>query len=113
MLIDFHYHLADTASALDDLLHDMDASGVEKTLLMGLDGKAYWDYMKCGFASNEKVRDAVKAHPDRLLGNLYVDPRNPLDAGDVRAVHGHRLSVREDVPPGGFRSQRRAVFPAV
>ena len=35
MLIDFHYHFADSAGALDELLKDMDASGVEKTLLMG------------------------------------------------------------------------------
>jgi len=35
MLIDFHYHFADTAGALDELLKDMDASGVERTLLMG------------------------------------------------------------------------------
>jgi hypothetical protein len=33
MLIDFHYHFADTPGALDELLKDMDASGVERTLL--------------------------------------------------------------------------------
>ena len=30
MLIDFHYHCADLPSAVDDLLRDMDSSGVPR-----------------------------------------------------------------------------------
>ena len=111
MLIDFHYHLADTPNALDDLLHDMDASGVEKTLLMGLDGKAYWDYMKCGFASNEKVRDAVKAHPDRLLGNLYVDPRNPSALETFERYMDIGFRCVKMFPPVGFDPSDERYFP--
>jgi hypothetical protein len=75
VLIDFHYHYADAPGAIDDLLKDMDAAGVEKTLLMGGPAGAWWDYKQCGFAGNEKVLQAVRAHPDRLIGNVYIDPR--------------------------------------
>jgi predicted TIM-barrel fold metal-dependent hydrolase len=102
MLIDFHYHLADSPKAVDDLLHDMDSSGVEWTLLMGLDGKAYWDYMKCGFASNESVRDAVKKHPDRLLGNLYLDPRNPGALDTFERYMDLGFKCVKLFPPAGF-----------
>ena len=47
MLIDYHYHLSDQDGAVEDLLGDMDASGVELTLLMGGPKMAYWDYKKC------------------------------------------------------------------
>ena len=77
MLIDFHYHLADTMGAVDELLRDMDRSGVERTLLMGGPADAYWEYKRCRFASNAQVLEAVRAHPDRLVGNVCVDPREP------------------------------------
>jgi predicted TIM-barrel fold metal-dependent hydrolase len=102
MLIDFHYHFADTPGALDELLKDMDASGVERTLLMGGPTGAWWEYKKSGFAPNEVVQKAVKAHPERLIGNVYSDPRDAdalqvlkrfLDAG-FRAV--------KMFPPAGF-----------
>ncbi len=52
----------------------MDASGVERTLLMGGPAGRWWDYKRCGFAPNERVAEAVRAHADRLLGNVYLDP---------------------------------------
>jgi predicted TIM-barrel fold metal-dependent hydrolase len=111
MLIDFHYHLADSPGALDDLLRGMDASGVEKTLLMGLDGKAYWDYRKCGFANNESVRDAVKAHPDRLLGNVYVDPRDRLALDTFERYMDLGFRAVKIFPPAGFDPGDERFFP--
>jgi predicted TIM-barrel fold metal-dependent hydrolase len=111
VLIDFHYHLADTRDALGALLRDMDASGVEKTLLMGLDGKAYWDYMKCGFATNEAVAEAVKAHPDRLLGNLYVDPRNPSALQTLERYMDLGFKAVKLFPPVGFDPGDERWFP--
>jgi predicted TIM-barrel fold metal-dependent hydrolase len=102
MLIDFHYHLADRPSAVEDLLRDMDTSGVEKTLLMGLAGNAYWDLMKCGFASNDSVWQAVKAHPDRLLGNLYVDPRDSSALDTFERYMDLGFRAVKMFPPVGF-----------
>ena len=82
MKIDFHYHYADVETFVEDLLKDMDAAGVDITNLMGGPEEAYWEYKNCYFASNEKVLAAVKAHPDRLIGNVVIDPRE-ADAIDT------------------------------
>ena len=82
MKIDFHYHYADVDTFVEDLLKDMDSSGVDITNLMGGPEEAYWEYRNCFFAGNEKVLKAVKAHPDRLIGNVVIDPRS-ADAVDT------------------------------
>ena len=35
MILDFHYHCANKEGSIEELLEDMDKSGVDKTLLMG------------------------------------------------------------------------------
>ena len=52
--IDFHYHLAEKPGYVENLLQEMEQAGVERTLLMGGPSEAYWEYMGCNFASNEK-----------------------------------------------------------
>jgi hypothetical protein len=100
--IDFHYHCADHRAAVDDLLRDMDASGVERTLLMGGPADAYWDFKKCGFAPNERVAEAVRAHPDRLLGNVYLDPRDASVRETLRRFLGLGFRAVKLFPPAGF-----------
>ena len=102
MLIDFHYHCADLPTAVDDLLADMDASGVERTLLMGGPPDAYWDYKQCGFASNERVAEAVRAHADRLLGNVYLDPREADCRRTLRRYLDLGFRAVKLFPPAGF-----------
>ena len=77
MTIDFHYHHADVEGFTEGLLKEMDVAGVEITLLMGGPEEAFWEFKNCRFASNEKVLKAVRDHPDRLVGNVYLDPRSP------------------------------------
>jgi predicted TIM-barrel fold metal-dependent hydrolase len=102
MLIDFHYHLADAAGALEALLKDMDSSGVERTLLMGLMEGGYWEYKKCGFATNEAVQKAVKAHPDRLIGNVYIDPRDRDALQTLKRYMDAGFRAVKMFPPAGF-----------
>jgi len=102
MLIDFHYHCADQPGAVDDLLADMDASGVERTLLMGGPVGAWWDYKACGFAPNDRVAAAVRAHADRLLGNLYLDPRDPDCRDTLRRHLDLGFRAVKLFPPAGF-----------
>ena len=54
MKIDFHYHYADKEGFVEGLLKEMDASNVDITLLMGGPEEAFWEYMNCRFAPNEK-----------------------------------------------------------
>jgi predicted TIM-barrel fold metal-dependent hydrolase len=102
MLLDFHYHCADSPRAVDDLLVDMDASGVERTLLMGGPEDAFWDYKQCGFAPNARVAEAVKAHADRLLGNVYLDPRDADCRGTLRRYLDLGFRAVKLFPPAGF-----------
>ena len=82
MKIDFHYHYADREGFEDNLLKEMDSAGVDFTLLMGGSYEVFWEYLNCHVASNEQTLKTVKAHPDRLIGNVYLDPREP-DAIDT------------------------------
>jgi predicted TIM-barrel fold metal-dependent hydrolase len=102
MLIDFHYHYADGQGALEELLRTMDASGVERTLLMGGPAGAWWEYKKCGFAPNEAVLAAVQAHPDRLIGNAYCDPREPNALAELRRFLDAGFRAVKLFPPAGF-----------
>jgi predicted TIM-barrel fold metal-dependent hydrolase len=111
MLIDFHYHCADSPDAVGELLRDMDSSGVERTLLMGGPVDAYWDYKKCGFAPNERVAEAVRAHPDRLLGNVYLDPRNPGVRDTFKRFLDLGFRAVKLFPPAGFDPGEERFFP--
>jgi predicted TIM-barrel fold metal-dependent hydrolase len=111
MKIDFHYHYANVPAFVDDLLKDMDAAGVEWTNLMGGPEEAFWEYKNCRFASNAVVLEAVKAHPDRLVGNVYLDPRH-VDALDTCKQYldaGFRCVKM--FPPVGFAPDDERYFP--
>lgn len=111
MIIDFHYHCADNAGSVGELLKDMDRAGVEKTLLTGGPQEAFWDYKGCGFASNETVLEAVQKYPDRLIGNVYLDPREP-DAAEILAKFMDKgFRCVKMFPPVGFYPDDERFFP--
>jgi predicted TIM-barrel fold metal-dependent hydrolase len=111
MLIDFHYHCADAPDAVDELLKDMDASGVERTLLIGGPVRCYWEYKRCGFAGNETVSKAVRAHPDRLLGNVYLDPREPDALSTLQRYLDQGFRAVKLFPPVGFDPNTERFYP--
>jgi uncharacterized protein len=111
MKIDFHFHYADLETTVDDLLKDMDASGVDFTNLMGGPEEAFWEYKNCRFACNEKVLKAVKAHPDRLVGNVYLDPRLPDAVDTFQRYLGEGFRCVKMFPPVGFVPDDERYFP--
>jgi len=89
----------------------MDDSYVDITLLMGGPEEAFWEYKNCSFARNEKVLKAVKAYPDRLIGNVYIDPREP-DASDTFARYmDEGFKSVKMFPPVGFMPDDEKFFP--
>ena len=111
MKIDFHYHLANIPGAVDELMKEMDQANVAWTLLMGGPEDAFWDFKNCGFAANAAVLQAVQQHPDRLIGNIYIDPRLP-DALDTLARYldaGFRCVKL--FPPVGFYADEERFYP--
>ena len=66
-IIDAHVHLLAEPGYLDGLLRVMDACGIERCALSGL-GPLF------GHADNAAVRRAFAAHPDRVIGQVFVRP---------------------------------------
>lgn len=111
MKIDAHYHLANTETAVDDLLRDMDKAGLDLTLLMGGPENGFWEFKKCGFAKNEAVLQAVKDHPDRLIGNVYLDPRESTAVDTFKRYMDAGFKCVKMFPPVGFYPDEERFFP--
>jgi predicted TIM-barrel fold metal-dependent hydrolase len=83
MIIDADCHISShkfdaLALTADDLLREMDRAAVDKALV--------WlrpPYNKEIAAENRAVHDAMRAHPDRLLGFGWVNPRLGADVANV------------------------------
>ena len=111
MKIDFHYHYADIDNFVDFLLEEMDHSDVDRTLLMGGPEDAFWEYKNCGFAVNAKVLKAVKENPDRLIGNVYLDPRLPDAIETFHRYIDEGFKCVKMFPPVGFMPDDERYFP--
>jgi len=73
-IIDAHTHLLAEPGYLDLLLRTMDGLGIERTCISGL-GPLF------RMADNAAVREAFRAHPDRIVGAYFVRPG--VDGPDV------------------------------
>jgi len=111
MTIDFHYHYADVDGFTEGLLKEMDDAGVEITLLMGGPEDAFWEFKNCSFASNERVLKAVRDHPDRLIGNVYLDPRWPDAIDTFKKYMDEGFKCVKMFPPVGFMPDDERYFP--
>jgi predicted TIM-barrel fold metal-dependent hydrolase len=111
MKIDFHMHYPAVDGFVDGLLKEMDEAGVEITNLMGGPEEAFWEYKNCRFASNEVVCAAVKAHPDRLTGNVYLDPRDADAIQVFERYMGEGFRCVKMFPPVGFMPDDERYFP--
>ena len=63
-------------ATVDQLLRDMDATGVTKAVLLGW----YWEQHATCVAQNKFYADCIRAHPDRLAGFATVQPRAGMPA---------------------------------
>lgn len=66
-IIDAHAHLLAEPGYLDQLLRAMDECGIERCGLSGL-GPVF------RHLGNAEVRRAIEAHPDRIIGQVFVRP---------------------------------------
>jgi predicted TIM-barrel fold metal-dependent hydrolase len=111
MTVDFHYHYADVDGFTEGLLKEMDGAGVEITLLMGGPEDAFWEFKNCRFARNEKVLKAVRDHPDRLIGNVYIDPRSSDAIDTFKKYMDEGFKCVKMFPPVGFMPDDEHFFP--
>ena len=66
-IVDAHTHLLDEPGYLDNLLNVMDQCDIAMCCMSGL-GELF------GHADNAKVRLAFQAHPDRIIGAVFIRP---------------------------------------
>ena len=109
MKIDFHLHmLATQKDFLDQTLRRMDAAGVEMTVLQAMFPFEYAGHT-CG--GNDEVLEAIRAHPDRLVGSIYVDPREPDSTQTVRRYANEGFRCVKMWPPIGFYPDDERFYP--
>ena len=76
MLIDAHLHILAKDGFVEGMIQQMDDLGVDKGLVLALPDA--WVFLGARCGGNDDVLAAVKQFPDRLIGAVYLDPR---DAG--------------------------------
>lgn len=90
-IIDAHAHLLDEPGYLEGMLAAMDTCGIEKCCLSGL-GELF------GCADDTAVAAAVRAHPDRIIGAVYVRPGVDTPAKIERAHEQGFRMVKVSLP---------------
>ena len=107
MLIDFHYHYLNVDGYEEKLLSEMDRCGIEKTSVSAIEDLMWMARV----GSNEEVARFVRAHPGRLLGAIYVDPRKPDSRETVKRYAAEGFKSVKMFPPTGFFPDDERWFP--
>lgn len=100
MIIDAHTHFLRLDGFLDAFLRDMDAAGVERSVLAALPPLSF---MNATTGVNHDVLAAAHTHPDRLVAFGYVDPREEDAAHAVARLVGQGVRGFKLFPPIGYR----------
>lgn len=111
MKIDFHQHYIIEDGYLDNLLRQMDDGAVDKTLLMGLNKELFWGLTGQVFGGNKEVSAAVKAHPDRLIGNILISPLEEGFMDDFHKYLDEGFRCVKIWPPIGHYPDDERLFP--
>jgi predicted TIM-barrel fold metal-dependent hydrolase len=111
MIIDFHYHYANRTGYIEQLLEGMDSAGVDKTVLLAGSHDDYWDYLDCNFKDNRETLEALKKYPDRLIGGIYIDPREPNAVEEFERFANQGFKMVKMVPTIGYYPDEERFFP--
>jgi|WetSurMetagenome_2_1015567.scaffolds.fasta_scaffold25658_4 predicted TIM-barrel fold metal-dependent hydrolase len=111
MIIDFHYHYANIPDYVEALIKSMDHAGVDKTVLLGGSHDHYWDYLDCNFKDNQETLEALKHYPDRLLGGIYIDPREPNAVQVFERFADQGFKLVKMIPTDGYYPDDERFFP--
>jgi predicted TIM-barrel fold metal-dependent hydrolase len=82
-----------TFPTIDRLLRDMDAAGVEKSVLLGW----YWEKLETCAWQNRFYAQCVKAHPDRLAAFATIHPA--AGRAEIRRAHDEGLRGIGELSP--------------
>ena len=108
MIIDFHLHFFRREGFVEDTLRGMDEAGVAVSVLHAMPPFRFKGHL-CG--DNEDVLRAVKAHPDRLIGSMYLDPRAPDWETTIERYGGEGFRCVKLFPPVGYSPDEPRCLP--
>jgi uncharacterized protein len=112
MIVDFHYHYINREGFIDDLLKEMEEAGIDKTVLTGLSDDLLWESDVFGsFCGNMDVLAAVRKYPDRLIGGIYIDPREKDFMDTFEKYFQEGFKYVKIWPPLGFYPDDEILFP--
>jgi len=100
MLIDGHLHILQRDGYVKELLNQMDDLGIQRGVLLGLPTE--WAFMGSLCGGNEHVRRAVQQNPDRFIGGVYLDPRDPDSVDTLHRYADAGFRTAKLHPTAGF-----------
>ena len=100
MLIDAHLHILAKDGFVLAMIQQMDVLQEEKGLVLALPDD--WIFMGARCGGNDDVLNAVKQFPDRLIGGVYLDPRDPDVLDTLRRYVDHGFRAVKVHPTVGF-----------
>ncbi len=101
MRIDFHQHYLIREGYIDDMLRMMDSLQIDLCVLHPLGNREIM-FMGHAIGGNDDALTAATAHPDRILGSVYVDPRQADALGTIRKYHEAGFVCAKMHPTVGF-----------
>jgi len=106
-----HVHYMPEATSDADILQSMDKAGVEACVMLAVPDHERYSLKKFT-GTNKKVAELVKAHPDRIIGAVYIDPRNNMEAQTtIRHYRDLGFPMAKAWPPHGFSIDDPSVYP--
>ena len=103
-IIDFHVHMGKTSSGgnltAEDLVASMDKFNIQYSGLSILNG------IETG-PLNDKTMEAIDQYPDRIIGFVYLNPRDPHAIDDL-----HRCMKHPGMRGVKFHSWKHGYFPS-
>lgn len=102
MRIDFHLHYINIRGFVENTLKLMDDAQIDKTLLVSLPNVEFEAMGGKLLGGNEEVAQAVKNHPSRFVGCLYVDPREKNAVDIINKYYDQGFRCVKMYPPLGF-----------
>ena len=99
IIIDSHLHSLLEEGQEQKILANMDAAGVERSILLPLPPVEFHGACCMG---NDECFEMVQRHPDRISLGVYADPRDSNAAGEVKKYAQLRAVAVKLFPPVGF-----------
>jgi predicted TIM-barrel fold metal-dependent hydrolase len=99
MKVDIHTHYLCQPNFEIEFLKEMDKANVDFSVVHAIHSE---QDMKCCLGNNDDVFHFMKKHPDRIIGSIYVDPRNADWKSIIDKYYSLGFKCIKMFPPAGF-----------